>query len=255
VATAVSHCDFSSTGFFGVAGALGLVAAAFGFEVVVLGFDVCEAAVKLSSASSRMVAIDLIKTNVKTCRRSENNITKLPFARVRSYPRHMPELDHVWSQMLAAAESEATASGRGDVAEYLRLRAANDSIRAVGVGWLIDTFIEIATSPGSTPVPPLVDREEPHRFERGPAKMVGTRLNIRHGVRCLSIEAGWARTPSDGIMDRRSLAFARISHFGMPRETSELRLVRVGESLAWVADDGNQIDTRDLSQHFELLVS
>ena len=54
---------------------------------------------------------------------------------------------------------------------------------------------------------------------------------------------------------RRSLAFARISHFGMPRETSEIRLVRSEDSLTWVAEDGTPIDTHELRRHFELLVS
>jgi hypothetical protein len=167
----------------------------------------------------------------------------------------MAELDQVWSQMLAQAESGATAAGRRDIADYLRLRATNDAIRRAGVGWLLDTFIEIATTPRGLAIQPAVDREEPHRFERGSSHMVGTRLNIRHGVRCLSIEAGWARTPSDGIMARGSLAFARITHFGMPRSAAEIRLVHRDTLPAWITDDGSVIDSAELERHFELLLS
>lgn len=166
----------------------------------------------------------------------------------------MPELDQIWTQMLERAETGATAAGRDHVAEYLRLRASNDAIRRAGVGWLIDTFVEIATAPRGLPAHPAIDREDPHRFARGSSNMVGTRLNIRHGVRCLSVEAGWARTPSDGIMAQGALAFARISHFGMPRATAEMRLVHSGDLPTWIGDDGSVIDTEGLERHFELFL-
>ena len=56
----------------------------------------------------------------------------------------MTELDQVWSEMLGDAYKNAAASGRNSVADYLRLKATNDSIRAVGVRWLFDTFVEHA---------------------------------------------------------------------------------------------------------------
>ncbi|MEO7540211.1 MAG: hypothetical protein ABIV21_09290 [Pyrinomonadaceae bacterium] len=164
----------------------------------------------------------------------------------------MPELDQIWAQMLARAQTGAVAAGRDHVAEYLRLKASNDAIRRTGVSWLLDTFIDIATSL-RVPHVPLIDREEPHSFSLGSSNMVGTRLNIRHGVRCLSVEAGWARSPSDGIMTGGSLAHACISHFGIPRENRELRLVHADTLPQWISDDGSVVITGDLQRHFELL--
>jgi hypothetical protein len=166
----------------------------------------------------------------------------------------MTELDQVWSKMLDEAAVKAVNSGSTDVAEYLRLKATNDAIRSRGVGWLFDTMIEIAgralrSSHGLT-----IEREEPHNFSRGSSNMVGSRLQIRHGVRCLTVEAGWARVPSDGIMQKGSLAFARITHFGMPKLTVELRLVHAESLPHWLGDDESIIDSQELKRHFELFV-
>ena len=162
----------------------------------------------------------------------------------------MTELDQVWSRMLDEATARAKHSGRTDVAEYLRLRATNDAIRTRGVGWLFDTFVEIANpSHGIT-----IERDEPHNFARGSSNMVGSRIQVRHGVRCLSVEAGWARTPSDGIMRGGSLAFARITHFGMPKAGAELRLVHAETLPNWLTDDDSIIDSGELKRHFDLFI-
>src|SRR5688572_21900374 len=120
----------------------------------------------------------------------------------------MTELDQVWSQMLDAAAVKARETGRHDVAEYLRLKATNDAIRKLGCTWLFNTFVEIATNIQSGRIHLTIERQEPHSFAHGSSNMVGSRINVQQGVRCLSIEAGWARTPSDGIMRNGALAFA-----------------------------------------------
>ncbi|MBK9766914.1 MAG: hypothetical protein IPP63_07790 [Chloracidobacterium sp.] len=112
----------------------------------------------------------------------------------------MNELDHIWSQMLSAAEAKAADAGRNDVVEYLRLKAANDAIRGEAVGWIIDVFAELVADVARNCPTIVVEREHPHRFERGASRMVGSLFRVRSGVRCLSLEAGWTRTPSDGIM-------------------------------------------------------
>lgn len=166
----------------------------------------------------------------------------------------MTELDQVWFRMLDEATTRADQAGRDGVAEYLRLKATNDAIRTRGVKWLFDTLIEIAgpaflSSRGLT-----IEREEPHNFARGSSNMVGSLLQIRHGVRCLTVEAGWARSPSDGIMQKGSLAFARITHFGMPRAGAEIRLVHAESLPNWLGDDNAIIDSRELTRHFELFI-
>ncbi|HEX8423078.1 MAG TPA: hypothetical protein VF634_06690, partial [Pyrinomonadaceae bacterium] len=51
-------------------------------------------------------------------------------------------------------------------------------------------------------------------------------LTLTAGVRVLTIEAGWPRTPRDGIVRGGGLASARISHFGKRRDDDELLLVQ-----------------------------
>ena len=166
----------------------------------------------------------------------------------------MTELDQVWFRMLDEATVRADQAGRDDVAEYLRLRATNDAVRTRGVNWLFDTLIEIAAPAMSRYRSLTIERDEPHNFARDSSNMVGSHLQIRHGVRCLTVEAGWARTPSDGIMHNGSLAFARISHFGMPMAGAEIRLVHADSLPNWLSDDDTVIDSGELARHFELFL-
>ena len=166
----------------------------------------------------------------------------------------MTELDHVWSQMLIDAESRADDTGRKHVSDYLRLRATNDAIRIGGVGWLFDTAVEIAVPAMSGPNPVTIEREEPHSFSRGSSTMVGSLLRIRQGVRCLTIEAGWVRTPSDGIMQKGALVYARISHFGMPKAGGEIRLVHAASLPQWLDEADAIVDSGGLRRHFEVFL-
>ena len=56
--------------------------------------------------------------------------------------------------------------------------------------------------------------------------MVGTQLTFRRGVRTLTIESGWPRTPRDGIVRGDGLACANIKHLGRARMNDELVLLR-----------------------------
>ncbi|MBV9215365.1 MAG: hypothetical protein JO053_04240 [Acidobacteria bacterium] len=167
----------------------------------------------------------------------------------------MTELDQVWSQMLYQASRRSAELGRLDVAEYLRLKASNDAIRAAGANWLFDSVTEIAAA--RMRLYPLlkVDRDEPYDFKVGTSNMRGAVMNIRHGIRCLTVEAGWARLPGDGIMRHSALAHARISHFGMPRKTVDLRLIH-GEGLpVWLDDKANSLHPAAIEEHFDLLLT
>src|SRR5438552_16643162 len=112
----------------------------------------------------------------------------------------MAELEQVWAAMLDSAADKAAALGRTEIAEYFRLKATNDAIRAAGVKWLFDTLIEIAADIQRSHPVITIEREEPHRFQHGNSRLVGSLLSISYGVRCLTIEAGWTRAPNDGVM-------------------------------------------------------
>jgi hypothetical protein len=167
----------------------------------------------------------------------------------------MTELDQVWSLMLAEVGVKADEQGRQNVVEYLRLRATNDAIRVKGVAWLIDAFIEVATDVQRDSPNLSVERVEPHSFSHGSSTMVGTQLLVRHGVRCLTLEAGWARIPSHGIMRGRALAVANISHFGMPKTGASIRLIHHDDELPrWIDDSRQAIDMAVIQRHLDILL-
>jgi hypothetical protein len=69
-------------------------------------------------------------------------------------------------------------------------------------------------------------RAEGHNFRAGVNNMVGTLLTFKSGVRSLMVEAGWPRTPRDGIVRGGGLAQGQIRHFGRKALDHELLLVR-----------------------------
>ncbi len=158
--------------------------------------------------------------------------------------------------MLARAIDAAHASGRGDVADYLTLRAANDLRREAGVRWLVDSLIELGTTRQAAAAGILIHRHEPHSFNLGISNITGTRINLSKGVRCLSVEAGWTRTPADGFMRGGALAIARLSHFGIPKLTEQLHLIPVGDTPDWfrIVDGkrGESFHADDIAEHFRI---
>jgi hypothetical protein len=166
----------------------------------------------------------------------------------------MSEIDQIWTKLLDEASLKALESGRSDIADYLRLKLANDTIRRSGVEWLSETMIGLA-SEAQRKFPSLrIDRISPHAFTSGTSTMVGSMIQMQYGVRCLSIEAGWVRSPSDGIMRNGGLAQARIKHFGMATSDAEYWLVR-GHSLpVWIDKAGDEVSTSDLRSHLGLFL-
>ncbi|NJM54320.1 MAG: hypothetical protein HC846_13625 [Blastocatellia bacterium] len=134
----------------------------------------------------------------------------------------MNELDEVWLQIMTQAQAQARADGRSDVADYLALKANNDSLRSTSCQWLLDSFLELSEEVNRKGIRLEIETENPHRFAVGHSTMVGSLLRFRYGVRCLTIETGWTRTPADGFMRGGSLAYAKISHFGMSKSNAEL---------------------------------
>jgi hypothetical protein len=148
----------------------------------------------------------------------------------------MSELDEQWAQVLAEAERRARSAGRGDLVEYLKLRATNDRARMTGVQWLFETFTTLAGEANRAGAAVQVTREEDHRFKLGSATMVGVLLTLKSGVRQLMVEAGWPRAPRDGFVPGNGLAGGQIRHFGIKSANEELLLVRSPEGAPqWLA--------------------
>lgn len=169
----------------------------------------------------------------------------------------MNELDEMWSNMLSQALENARASGRHDVVDYLSLKATNDAIRQASVKWLFDTLTEIAGDANRSNLAITIERNEPHNFSHRGANIVGSLVRLRHGVRCLTVEAGWTRTPTDGFMRGGALACAKISHLGMPKANAEIALTLSGETPVWhlILDEKavGIFRSESLRGHFEVL--
>src|ERR1041385_9390585 len=141
---------------------------------------------------------------------------------------------------MAEAQTRARAQGRNDVLDYLSLRAANDSVRARAVEWLLDLFMTAAGELNRAGAGLTLARTDSQRFRVGTSTMVGTRLTLSRGLRSLTVEAGWPRAPRDGIVRGGGLASARVSHFGNSKAGEDLLLLPAGDAPRWfvVADTG-----------------
>lgn len=136
------------------------------------------------------------------------------------------EMETEWKHLLDEATRRARANGRGDVAEYLALRAMNDAARNIGIEWLLRSFVALAGDANRAGASIQMQQTDAHRFHVGASTMVGARLILRAGVRELTIEAGYPRTPSDGIVRGGGLACARVTHYGKAGANAELLLAR-----------------------------
>lgn len=159
--------------------------------------------------------------------------------------------------MLDDALQNAQAAGRSGVADYLALKRSNDAVRQASVDWLFDSFIAIAAEANRRNPAVTIERETPHEFGFRNARMAGGMLRIRFGVRCLTVEAGWTRTPAHGFMRGGALAAARITHFGMPKLNAELVLVRGDDAdpPGWQHADGPPFDGHSIIDHFRIFLS
>lgn len=163
--------------------------------------------------------------------------------------RAMAELDEMWNEVLSAARIRAAQDGRADVIEYLQLREANDQARRVGIEWLLSTFLTVAAEANHRGLKLSVEKIAPHAFLIGAATMQGEKIRLSRGVRALTVEAGFPRTPRDGFVRGGGLAAARITHFGIAKANAELLLVRAASNSAdapiWL-----MIDDKNLRQPF-----
>lgn len=168
----------------------------------------------------------------------------------------MSDLNERWAEMLDAAMQKAENSGRSDVADYLRLRAGNDLVREAGVRWLLDSLIFLTTGREYAEFRVTAERVDPHSFAHHGSNIVGSLLEVRYGVRCLTLQAGWTRTPADGFMRGGALAVARLEHFGMSASSRGLMLVRSENGVVWIEESSSRpvFDGERLRKHFEIFL-
>jgi hypothetical protein len=160
------------------------------------------------------------------------------------------ELNEEWAQVLAEAERRARSAGRGDLVEYLRLRASNDKARSTGIEWLFETFTLLAGEANRAGAGVQILKKDGHRFEIGSATMVGALLTLKSGVRQLMIEAGWPRAPRDGFVPGNGLAGGQIRHFGIKSANEELLLVRSPKGIPqWLVLDRHGTRSQLLETH------
>ena len=169
----------------------------------------------------------------------------------------MGELDEAWAAALSEAEHRAWLAGRKDVAEYLSLKNSNDLIRKAGVDWLITVFTALAGDANRAGASIQISNKEGHRFDMGTSTMVGHLLTLTSGVRVLSVEAGWPRTPRDGFVRGGGLACANIRHMGIKTASDELLLSKSNAGApAWnsVRKRSSVLLESDIRRHIAILV-
>ena len=170
----------------------------------------------------------------------------------------MDELDDVWTNLLNEAALRVKSAGRSDVADYLELKSTNDFLRSTSIQWLLEAAAQIGAEVYRTNQNLTFENAHPHRFSDGKANLVGWLIRFRQGVRCLSIEAGWTRTPSDGFMRGGALAVGRITHFGMTKQNTDLILSKVENAPVWFAVDKDgrrtEFHSNQLQNHFRIFL-
>lgn len=183
-----------------------------------------------------------------------DNIIRLPNEKALS------ELDEAWESALAEAKRRAHAAGRADIARYLAVRAENDLLRSTAIEWLTNTMTALAADANRRGSAIQIEFADAHNFRVGAATMVGTKLTLRCGVRALSIESGWPRTPRDGIVRGNGLACANLKHFGRPRANAQLLLARSAHGAPqWLVIERTETRTPlsedHLRDHLSLLLA
>src|SRR6266850_723787 len=106
------------------------------------------------------------------------------------------------------------------------LRNSNDLLRKAGVEWLITSFTTLAGEVNRVGSSLAITNDEGYRFRTGSSTMVGRRLTLANGVRTLFLEAGWPRTPRDGVVRGGGLACGTVRHLGLRDSSEEILLVK-----------------------------
>lgn len=168
----------------------------------------------------------------------------------------MSELDEAWALALAEAEVRARLAGHVDLAAYLSLRTSNDLLRSTGISWLMTTSENLAGEANRKGASIQISKDDKHRFRVENATMVGRMLTLTSGVRKLFIEAGWPRTPRDGIVRGGGLARANIRHLGLNSFNKELLLLSAQGGPRWTSINGpaSEVNEAELRSHIAILL-
>lgn len=172
--------------------------------------------------------------------------------------QRMDAENHLWTGLLSDSAFRELFAGRGVIGDYLRLREQNESIRAKAVELLFAATRRLAGEASTSGLAVVAEEFDECSFEVSSARVSGPGLRLRHGVRCLTLEAGWTRFPSDGVLREGALALARLSHFGMPQKTALLHLLVFDERPRWftIGRDGirRSFEAEDLVRHLQWLI-
>ena len=87
--------------------------------------------------------------------------------------------------------------------------------------------------------------------------MVGHLITFTNGVRTLFVEAGWPRTPRDGVVRGGGLASANIRHLGIKTANEELLLVKSTTGApAWksLSKKHTFLHQSDMRRHLSILL-
>ena len=90
--------------------------------------------------------------------------------------------------------------------------------------------------------------------------MVGQQLKLMNGVRTLFVEAGWPRTPRDGIVRGGGLAYAHIRHMGIRSASEELLLAKSDNGTPrWLSvtkkrGASTSLNEADIRRHISILL-
>ena len=149
----------------------------------------------------------------------------------------MAEDRESYERLLEEALERARREGASEVLEYIVLRASNDRLRKAGIEWLDRELSGIVAELNRAGGGLALERAEEHRFKVGSATMTGVRLAVRGvGFRALTVEAGWPRSPRDGIV-RGGLACAQLRRFGSPASEELVLVCERQGAPRWMARD------------------
>ncbi|MBC7795521.1 MAG: hypothetical protein H7Z37_01460 [Pyrinomonadaceae bacterium] len=142
----------------------------------------------------------------------------------------MQELDEMWQNVLREAREQSETNANSDVADYIKLREINDLARNTSINWLFDAFSLVVAEFNRRGFSVSTEKTDSHKFSVNAATMRGSRLELKFGVRAVTIEAGFPQVPGDGFIRGNGLACAKISHFGMSNANANLLLVKASDN-------------------------
>lgn len=168
------------------------------------------------------------------------------------------DLDDAWATALAQAETQARASGRYDISEYLKLRSSNDFIRKTACDWLLSAFSNLAGEMNRNGASLQISTEDNYEFSTGSAVMAGKLLRLENGVRQLLVEVGWPRIPKHGFIRGGGLALGHVRHVGIDSASEQLRLVTSTEGVpAWMLErpaQSYEFNEAQVRRHLNILI-